>query len=281
MYNEKYPEQLITEPFLQQLESIIRKTGRFILTEWQSFSTESIEYKGKNDMVSYVDKKAEEMLVAGCKSLIPDAGFINEESGLTISESVYRWIIDPLDGTTNFIHGLPFFAISLALQYNQETVLGYVYQIPGDEMFFAQKGKGATLNQKPIRVSDAGTLSTALIATGFPYTQFGWIHEYIDILKTMMPNSHGLRRMGSAAIDLAYVACGRFDGFFEFKLNAWDVAAGSLLVKEAGGEVTDFMNGEDYLFGKEIVATNGNFHKEVLDIIQEKKILYQNRKENE
>ncbi len=280
MYPSIEPEKLFTLEFYQSLQTLILDTGRFILSEWENFSSEQIEYKGKNDMVSYVDKTAEKMLVTGCKKLIPDAGFINEETGIHLSDSEYRWIIDPLDGTTNFIHGLPFFAISLALQYREETLIGYVYKIPGDELFFAEKGKGAFLNQKRIHVSSAPVLASALMATGFPYTKFGWIEEYLDILKTMMPASHGLRRMGSAAIDLAYVACGRFDGFFEFKLNAWDVAAGSLLVQEAGGSVSDFSGENNHLFVKEIIATNGNFHDEVLKIIMEKKHIYSQRKAN-
>ena len=279
--NPSFPTNpmMITPEFLNSLEALIVETGNFILTEQKTFSADKIEYKGKNDMVSYVDKTAEKMLVKGCKTLIPNAGFINEESGESISESEYRWIIDPLDGTTNFIHDLPCFAISLALQYKEKTILGYVYHIPNREMFFAQKGKGATLNGEPIRVSAASQLSEALLATGFPYTQFGWIEEYMDMLKALMPRSHGLRRMGSAAIDLAYVACGRFGGFFEVKLSVWDVAAGALLVQEAGGTVTDFTGGDGYLFGREIVATNGKFHAEIIEITQEKKDLYQQRKE--
>lgn len=256
----------IDAAFHAQLEGLILTVGDFIRREAKAFTVDKIEYKGINNMVSYVDKTAEDMLVKGCSMLIPNSGFINEETGETTSDSPYRWIIDPLDGTTNFIHGVDCYSVSVALQYEEETILGYVYHVPNDEMFGAEKGKGAWMNGSPIRVSAAPKLANALIATGFPYNEFGWMDTYIEVLKAIMPRSHGLRRMGSAAIDLVYTACGRFDGFFEFKLNAWDVAAGALIVEEAGGKVTDFSGGKNYLFGKQIIATNGNFHTEVLDV---------------
>lgn len=253
--------------FHRQLSSLIKEVGVFIRQQLKGFSAEMIEYKGKNNLVSYVDKEAERMLVEGCRALIPGSGFINEETGESVTDSAYRWIIDPLDGTTNFIHGLDCFAISVALQHREETILGYVYHVPNKEMFSAVKGKGAYLNGKKIKVSPAPKLEKALFATGFPYTQFGWIDEYMEVLKSIMRQSHGLRRMGSAAIDLVYVACGRFDGFFEFKLSPWDVAAGALIVQEAGGKVTDFKGGDDYLFGRQILATNGKVHPEALQLI--------------
>lgn len=251
------------------LASLILETGAFIRKEWQSFSSDKIEYKGTNDLVSYVDRTAEEMLVKGCNALIPGSSFINEESGIRTNESPFCWIIDPLDGTTNFIHGLPCFAISVGLMYESEVVLGYVYHVPHDILYAAQKGQGATQNGKVMRVSQAETLAQGLIATGFPYNDFTWKGTYMQILSEMMPQSQGIRRMGSAAIDLVYTACGYFEGFYEFNLNAWDVAAGALIVQEAGGTVTDFMGGNDFLFGKQIVASNGKIHPEMCRIIQQ------------
>jgi len=254
-----------------QTETLIRKVGDFIRTEGATFSRDKVEYKAenKNNLVSYVDKTAEEMLVKGCSELLPNCGFINEETGEQKGTSGFVWIIDPLDGTTNFTHGLTVYAISVALQYENETVMGFVYHIPMNEMFSAIKGRGAFLNGEKISVSDCPTLSESLIATGFPYMDFSWMDTYIETMKAFLRKSQGMRRMGSAAIDLAYVACGRFEGFWENKLSAWDVAAGALLVLEAGGKVTDFSGGENYLFGRQIIASNEKIHPEMQDLIAE------------
>lgn len=250
-----------------QTETLIRKVGDFICKEALVFTNDRIEYKGKNNLVSYVDKTAEEMLVSGCLAILPNCGFINEETGEHKGTSDYVWIIDPLDGTTNFTHALPVYAISVALQYKHETILGIVYHLQMNELFSAIKGKGAQLNGKKISVSQRLALSESLIATGFPYMDFAWMDAYIETMKAFLRASQGMRRMGSAAIDLAYVACGRFEGFWENKLSPWDVAAGALIVQEAGGMVTDFSGKENYLFGKQIIASNTNIHQEMQDII--------------
>ncbi len=249
---------------------VIRHTGVFIRQEAIKFNTSFIEYKGKNDLVSYVDKTAERQLVAGLQLLIPSSGFITEEQTINKVSDDYNWIIDPLDGTTNFTHGLPCFCISVALQYKDNIVLGIVYEINADECFYSWEGTNAFLNGKIINVSDVDDLDKSLVATGFPNIKFNRMKEYMDVFEFCMKNTHGLRRIGSAAADLAYVACGRFEVFYEYGLNPWDVAAGAFIVKQAGGSVSDFKGGNDYLFGEEIIASNGKTHDEFLSLVKEK-----------
>ena len=255
------------QKLLQEVIVLVKDTGDFIRQESYGFSTTNIEYKGFNDLVSYVDKEAEKKLVNGLGDILPGSGFIAEEGTSSKKSDTYNWIIDPLDGTTNFMHGIPVYAISIALMKRNELVLGVVYEINRDECFHAIKNEGAFLNHLPIQVSAANTLSKGLLATGFPYYNFEKMPQYLAIINDLMQQTHGLRRMGSAAVDLAYVACGRFEGFFEYNLNAWDVAAGALIVQEAGGKVTDFKAGNDFIFGKEIVAGN-SVHGEILKVIQ-------------
>ncbi|PSR55249.1 inositol monophosphatase [Adhaeribacter arboris] len=261
---------MLLSELCQKVIAITKSTGAFIRTEAQSFDRNRIEHKGLNDLVSYVDKQAEEQLVKGLQQLLPEAGFITEEGTVTEKATEYNWIIDPLDGTTNFIHGLPLFSISIALMQHTEIVLGVVYEINRDECFYATKGNGAFCNDRPIRVSGTEKLADALIVTGYPYTDFGKTDIYLQILKSYMQKSHGVRRLGSAAVDLAYVANGIFEGFFEFNLNSYDVAAGVILVKEAGGYVSMFTdNNGNPVFDREIVASNGQVHAEMLQVIGE------------
>jgi len=244
------------QKLLQDVIVLVKETGEFIRQESRKFDHSKIEYKGKNDLVSYVDKEAEKRLVKGLSEILPGSGFVAEEGTSTHRSDIYNWIIDPLDGTTNFTHGLPVYAVSVALVKRGVLTLGVVYEINRDECFHAIKDQGAFLNHSPIKVSETNTLEKALLATGFPYYNFDQMQQYLTIINEFMQTTHGLRRMGSAAVDLVYTACGRFEGFFEYNLNAWDVAAGALIVQEAGGKVTDFKGGEDYLFGREIVAGN-------------------------
>lgn len=248
--------------------TLVKEVGDFIRTEFQNFSQDKIEYKGLNDLVSYVDKTAETKLVKGLVELLPESGFITEEKTINKTGEVYNWIIDPLDGTTNFIHGIPTFAISIALKQNDELVFGVVYEINRDECFSAVKGEGAYLNQQRIQVSKAEKVADTLLATGFPYYDFTLQEAYLGVFKELMQKSHGLRRIGSAAVDLAYVAAGRFDAFFEYNLHSWDVAAGILLVQEAGGEVVTFSGGPDVIEKKELLATNGFITAEILEVVQ-------------
>jgi myo-inositol-1(or 4)-monophosphatase len=248
--------------------AIARLTGNFIRRESLAFDNSAIEYKGLNDLVSYVDKNAEKQLVRNLKKLLPGSGFITEEDTENIYGKTFTWIIDPLDGTTNFIHGIPTFSISIALYEENIPVLGVVYEINRGEMFYSYKGAPAFLNNKEIRVSKATDLSQCLLATGFPYYQFDKQPQYIKLFTEMMQKCHGLRRIGSAAVDLAYVACGRFDAYFEYNLNSYDMAAGAFLVQQAGGALLNFSGGTEYLETREIVATNGLITQEILDTIK-------------
>ncbi|MES2519578.1 MAG: inositol monophosphatase family protein [Bacteroidota bacterium] len=243
------------EKITSDVAALSRQTGEFVRKAASEFNRDSIEYKGLNDMVSYVDKESEIRLVEGLRKILPEAGFIAEEgTGEKTENQEFAWIIDPVDGTTNYMHGVPVFAISIALQQNDKIISGVVYEINRDECFSAWLGGGAYLNETPIKVSSANHLKDSLIATGFPYYDFELMENYINILKELMKKSHGLRRFGAAAVDLAYTACGRFEGFFEYNLKPWDVAAGSLIVQEAGGIVTDFKGGNDFVFGRELIA---------------------------
>jgi myo-inositol-1(or 4)-monophosphatase len=247
--------------------AITRLTGNFIRKEAMNFDASAIEFKGLNDLVSYVDKNAEKQLVRNLKKLIPEAGFTTEEKTISNRGEVYNWIIDPLDGTTNFIHGIPTYAISIALYEDDKPVIGVVYEINRGELFSTYKGGAAYLNGKEIRVSGRTALADCLLATGFPYYEFDKQVQYMQLLAEMMQKCHGLRRIGSAAVDLAYVACGRFDAFFEYNLNAWDVAAGAYLVQQAGGNILNFSGREEFINTREILATNGRIDSEVLETI--------------
>jgi myo-inositol-1(or 4)-monophosphatase len=256
-------EQVTTEVI-----EIAKEAGAFIREQRKIFSPDKIEVKGLNDLVSYVDKTAEEMIVAALEKVLPDAGFITEEKTINRVGERYNWIIDPLDGTTNFIHGLPVYSVSIALQEYDELVAGVVYEINQDECFYAWKGGPAYLNGNQIKVSSCQTLDKSLLATGFPYYNFEKQSAYIELFTELMKSCHGLRRLGSAAVDLAYTACGRFEGYYEYNLNAWDVAAGILIVRQAGGEVVNFKGGNECLNTRELIATNSLITKELLQTVQ-------------
>ena len=249
--------------------SLAKEVGEFIRAEALVFDRDNVEYKGLHDMVSYVDKTAEIRLVKGLSSLLPEAGFVTEEKTSSKQGEKYNWIIDPLDGTTNFIHGIPTFSVSIALQCDEELVLGVVYEINRDECFSAWKNGGAYLNNKRISVSKAPAIENTLLATGFPFHEFADMEPYLNVLRVLMQKCHGIRRIGSAAIDLAYVASGRFDGYFEYNLNSYDVAAGIVLVREAGGHIFDFKGGDQCISRREIIATNGHISEEFLNVIKQ------------
>lgn len=248
---------------------IIKKTAVFIANERKNFSLSAVEHKGKSDLVSYVDKTAEKQLVDNLGELLPQSGFIAEEGTTTEKGDRFNWIIDPLDGTTNFVHGAPPYAISVALMENSEIVIGIVYEITLDECFFSWKNAPAYLNGQIIRTSKASTHIDALVATGFPYNNFSSADAYMKLLHEVMEKTQGIRRLGSAATDLAYVAAGRYDAFWEYGLNAWDVAAGAFLVQQAGGKVSDFNGGNNYCFGNEIVASNSNYFDEFYQLVNQ------------
>lgn len=252
----------------QEVCSLSKEVGVFIKNEGEKFSLMKVEVKGKNDFVSYVDKTSEKRIVEKLAQLLPEAGFIAEEGTSTKKGEIYNWVIDPLDGTTNFIHGIPCFAISIALMRGNELIMGIIYEINFDECFYAWEGSKAYLNGKEINVTKTAKLSDSLLATGFPYYDYNRMDEYMELFKYFMKNTHGLRRLGSAATDLAYVACGRFEGFYEYSLQPWDVAAGAFIVQQAGGKVTDFKGAGNYIFGKEIVAGNAAFFDEFLEVVK-------------
>ncbi|MCG8308022.1 MAG: inositol monophosphatase [Cytophagales bacterium] len=239
---------------LNEVVKIARRAGEFIRHEGEKFDRSNIVEKGINNLVSYVDMEAEKMIVQTLKFTLPEAGFITEEGTETEKAEKYNWIIDPLDGTTNFMHGLPPYSVSIALAEHDVPVLGVVYIISSDECYHAIKGGGAYCDRQKIEVSKVTEFKDGLYITGMPYTSFDKLDQFWEIFGHFMKYSHGIRRLGSAAADLAYVASGRSEGFFEHGLNSWDVAAGALLILEAGGQITDYKGGDDYIFGRGIIA---------------------------
>ncbi len=254
----------------KQVIQLCEEVADFIRTENQNFDRSKIEQKGSfSNLVSYVDKEAENRLVKKLSEIIPGAGFIAEEGTESEGTNEYKWIIDPLDGTTNFLHGLPIFAISIGLTRKDKTVLGIVYEVSHKECFHAIEGGKAYCNDKVISISPIKTLQESLLATGFPYYHTEKKENYLEIIKIFLEQTHGIRRLGSAAIDLAYVACGRMEGFFEYNLKPWDVAGGAFILQQAGGKVTDFSGGDNFLFGGELCAA-GLVHEEMLKVISDR-----------
>lgn len=248
------------------MTALTKEVAEFIKAERDHFDLDKIEHKGNLELVSYVDKETEKKLVKALSAIVPEAGFITEEGTVAQATGGLKWVIDPLDGTTNFMHKLPPFSISIALLNETDLLVGVVHEINMDECFYAWKGGGAWCNGKKIQVSSVNAVSSSLIAIGFPYSLKGKNDQYFEIIKHFVERSHGLRRLGSAAADMAYVACGRFEAYFEFNVKIWDIAAGILLVKEAGGKVCDFSGGNDFLYGKEVLAT-GQTQEEMLSVI--------------
>ena len=230
----------------------------------------NITMKGDINLVTEADLASESLIIERIKSYYPKHSILAEESGNAVvigGENTWKWIIDPLDGTTNFAHGYPCFCVTLALKHDREIVIGVTFDPTRNELFAAERGKGASLNNKPIRVSEAEELGNALIVTGFPY-DFKDREDFARHLTEFLLRSRGVRRDGSAAIDMAYVACGRFDGFWEEGLNPWDVAAGVLLIEEAGGQVTYYDGSRFSIYNPPICASNGLLHSQMLDVLK-------------
>lgn len=229
-----------------------------------------VREKGAHDLVTVLDEQVQDMLVSRLSAAFPDHAFLAEEGELSSGEievDGFRWIIDPIDGTTNFSRGAPPYAVSIGLQHEDRVVVGVILEPSRNEMYTAIRGEGLLLNGRPLGVSHTKTLEEAIVATGFPYRAITHLEPFLEVLSTFIQRCHGFRRLGSAATDLAYVAAGRFDGFYEIGLSPWDMAAGSLLVEEGGGVVTAFDGSPHSLFSNEIVATNGLLHDEILEII--------------
>ncbi len=247
---------------ISQIANIAEKVGQFQKDSIQKLNSNDVETKGLNDFVSFVDKQSEAMLLEQLSKIIPGSSFLAEESGETKTSSDWTWIVDPLDGTTNYIHGIPLYSISIGLLKEEKLHAGWVYEPNLNEMFWAVRGEGAFLNNQPIWVTQTAAMKDSLWATGFPYQNFEKKEEYMEFISYSIKNTHGLRRLGSAAIDLVYTACGRLDGFFEFGLKPWDVAAGALIVEEAGGLVTDFRSEANFIWNQEVIACNPTLYKE-------------------
>lgn len=226
------------------------------------------EYKGAIDLITEADRASEKLIWDRIRTAYPDCAILSEESGSNRQASRYLWISDPLDGTTNFAHGYPIFAVTMALQIDDAIELGVTYDPLRDELFTARRGQGARLNDRPIRVSSTPVLDRSLLTTGFPYDRRTNPHNNLRQHNAFMLKSHGVLRGGSAAIDLACVACGRNDGYWEFRLNAWDVAAGILMVNEAGGRVTNPAGEMVHRWSGDVVASNGLIHDEMLEVLQ-------------
>ena len=229
--------------------------------------------EGVNNLVTEADHAAEKAILSVIKSHFPDHQVLAEETGEIIQDSVYKWIIDPIDGTVNFAHGIPLNCVSIGLEHEGNVIMGAVYNPHLNEFFFAEKGKGATLNDQPIRVSTETAAVKACLVTGFPYTYINMPNGPLEIFDRFIRKGVPVRRLGSAAIDLCWVAAGRFDGFYEHKLEPWDSAAGFLMVEEAGGKVTDFTGAPYSVYQHRILATNGFIHEEMLAVINNEKEL--------
>jgi myo-inositol-1(or 4)-monophosphatase len=237
------------------------------LQKEQLWCEHSVSFKGEIDLVTEIDRRCEELIVQRLGDAFPEHGFLAEETGSRVSSSPYKWIIDPLDGTTNYAHGFPWFCVSIALECDGLIILGVIYHCMMDELFTAVKGEGAYLNGNRIRVSDRTPLRRSLLATGFPYDRTSDNENNFDNFVNFQLAARAVRRAGAAALDLAYVAAGWLDGYWECKLKPWDVAAGSLLVVEAGGEVTNHQGLSYSVYDHRILASNGAIHQEMTELL--------------
>lgn len=241
--------------------------GKILLDNLGKLESNQIETKSKNNFVTEIDKLSEKTIIDIIHSVYPEHSIFAEESGASNKGNDYRWIIDPIDGTTNYIHSIPFFCISIALEYKNQIILGVIYDPVRNEMFHAEKGKGAYLNNRKIHVSDKENMSESIITVGFPYKSHHNIGTYINTLTKISASCANIRKVGSAAMDLAYVASGRFDGYWELDLNQWDIAAGVIIIREAGGFVSD-INGENgFMETGNIVASNKKIHNQILKVL--------------
>lgn len=251
-----------------EVRSLAVETGAFIREERKKFLRERVEKKHAHDYVSYVDKESEKRIVSRLAQLLPEAGFIAEEGSGSLTDQSYCWLVDPLDGTTNFIHDNAPYCVSIALRNKEELLLGVVYEICRDECYWTCKGTPSYLNGEIIQVSAVGTLDDAFIAMGFPYDAEAYKPIALTLVKECYANVAGMRLMGAAAAELCYVAAGRFDARVEAFIGPWDIAAGTLILQNAGGKVTDFSGGNDFYSGRQVLASNGRIHDFLLNIIE-------------
>jgi myo-inositol-1(or 4)-monophosphatase len=254
---------------LQLAVDSARRAAALVRFHAAAISSDDVRFKGKNDLVTEVDVAAQNLIVGMITEVFPDDAILAEEEGSGDDRHAEnrQWIIDPIDGTTNFTHGVPPYAVSIGMRAEGRMMLGVVYEVGRDELFAAARSQGLFVNGVRSGVSRTPVLADSLITTGFPYREFSHVDAYLTALREFMARTQGLRRPGSAAVDLAYVAAGRFDGFFETGLSPWDVAAGILLVEEGGGRVTSYSGADDPVFEPQIVASNGVIHDEMLAIV--------------
>lgn len=258
----------MSREILRTAQSAALEAGKLLMKHYGKLKNSEISQKSKNDFVTKVDKMSEKLILGRIRKVFPDHSIQAEESGLTAGSDT-RWIIDPLDGTSNYIHQFPMFSVSIGVEQRGRLVAGVIYDPVHRELFTAEKGKGAFLNKRRFTVSRVPLLADALMATGIPFRARARFKEYILSLETISLASCGMRRGGSAALDLAYVACGRFDGFWEINLSPWDIAAGALLIREAGGRITDVWGRPDPLANGDVLASNGRIHSELQNITSE------------
>lgn len=250
-----------------EVRQIARNAGAFLRDERQKFDREKVEEKSAHNYVSYVDKESERRLVEQLSALLPDAGFIAEEGSGSLTDEDYCWVIDPLDGTSNYIHDMAPYSVSIALRNKEELLLGVVYEVCRDECFYAWKGSKAYLDGKEIRVTDVAVLDKAFVALGFPYDADRYRPVAQKLVDRLYGYAGGTRLLGSAAAELCYVACGRFDARIEGYLGPWDVAAGGLILMQAGGRLTDFAGGGTWPSAEQVVASNGVIHDTILRLL--------------
>jgi len=260
-------DHLTLETYRENLITLCKEVSDFIKGQLNEVSSDDVETKDMNSLVSYVDKEAEKMIVSTLSELTPSAGFVTEEDTVDQPDKKQVWIVDPLDGTTNFLYKIPHFSISIALMEEGEITLGIVYEVVLDIPYTAIKGKGAWMGTQPLKVRDNNDMSRALVITGFPYRRGLDIDASLAVLRYCVINCRGVRRLGSAALDLAYVAAGKIDIYYENALSIWDIAAGALLVTEAGGRMSDYAGENNYLKSGRIISSNGQLHDEILGAI--------------
>ncbi|MBX7051615.1 MAG: inositol monophosphatase [Flavobacteriales bacterium] len=249
-----------------KLVEISVETGNW-MKEQTHIHEGNVEIKTTNNLVTVVDKESERRFVEALHKLVPEAGFVAEEGTGERSASGLNWVIDPLDGTTNFVHGVPVWCTSVALCAGTIPLSGVIFDPSSNECYSAYQGGGAFMNQHRIKVSGIDKLEQALLATGFPYDDFGREQQYIALFRELMRSTRGMRRLGSAALDMAWTAIGRFEGFYEYGLNPWDVAAGTIIIREAGGLVTEFNGANNPIFGEDLICTNGRIHHQMIEVV--------------
>lgn len=265
---DPFNNEIVMHPLLNIAISAARNASKHILRLSERVDTVQIIEKQRNDFVTEVDQLAEREIISTIHKAYPDHAILAEESGKSNHDSSYLWIIDPLDGTTNFLHGFPHYAISIAVQYKDRTEHAVIYDPIRQELFTASRGSGAQLNNRRIRISSRNNLQGSLLGTGFPFKYLEHLPQYLESFQTLTKQAAGIRRAGAATLDLAYVAIGRLDGFWEMGLSPWDIAAGALIITEAGGLISDFNGTENYLMNGNVVTGNPKLFKQLLQTVQ-------------